>query len=66
MSNQSAEDRVHLFFEFTRVINRLSMRYGTLEVAEQCKAWAELIGRVQAGIELHAMNAQSDGNRERP
>lgn len=50
-------DEVHLFFEFNRAIDTLSKRYGVINVADQCRGYADFIERLRAGIEVR----HSDG-----
>lgn len=49
---ETVRDEVHLFFEFNRAIDTLSKRYGVLNVADQCRGYADFIQRLQAGIEM--------------
>ena len=46
-----AAQKVYLFHEFNDAMARLYKKYGVIEVAEQCRAWADFIDATRARLD---------------
>lgn len=59
-AESDVRDEVHLFFEFNRAIDALTKRYGVLNVADQCRGYADFVERLRAGIEVRHIDGSPD------